>query len=82
MFVFQLKEGGKNTSIRSFQDPTIGTALPVLDLIDSIKPGSINYDLVKRTNGNTVRKHDTGRGKHDTWLEYVRGEWGNTVRKT
>lgn len=31
----------------SFQDQSISSSIPVLDLIDSIQPGSIRYDLVK-----------------------------------
>ena len=30
------------------QDPSIATSLPVIDLVDSIKPGSVNYDLVEQ----------------------------------
>lgn len=30
-----------------FQDQSISSSMPVLDLIDSIQPGSIRYDLVK-----------------------------------
>ncbi len=30
----------------SFQDSCISTSMPVLDLVDSIKPGSVNYELV------------------------------------
>jgi len=44
----KLGEAGKNSMIRSFQDPTISTGLPLIDLIDSIKPGCINYDLVQQ----------------------------------
>ena len=29
------------------QDPSIATSMPVLDLVDSIKPKSVNYDLVE-----------------------------------
>lgn len=42
-----LAENGKKTSVQSFKDKTISTSLPVVDLIDCIQPGSINYDLVK-----------------------------------
>lgn len=41
-----MKEAGKSTSIRSFQDSSISTALPVIDLIDAIKPGSISYGQI------------------------------------
>ncbi|NWW39301.1 PLST protein, partial [Panurus biarmicus] len=42
-----LKEAGKFTSIQNFKDKTISTSLAVVDLIDAIQPGCINYDLVK-----------------------------------
>ncbi|XP_010117234.1 PREDICTED: plastin-3 isoform X3 [Chlamydotis macqueenii] len=42
-----LKEAGKSTSIQNFKDKTISTSLAVVDLIDAIQPGCINYDLVK-----------------------------------
>nr|XP_006008768.1 PREDICTED: plastin-3 isoform X3 [Latimeria chalumnae] len=42
-----LAEAGKKTSIQSFKDKTISSSLAVVDLIDAIQPGSINYDLVK-----------------------------------
>ena len=42
----KLREAGKESQISGFQDQTISTGLPLIDLIDAIKPGSINYDLV------------------------------------
>ncbi|XP_061209263.1 plastin-3 isoform X1 [Neopsephotus bourkii] len=42
-----LKDAGKSTSIQNFKDKTISTSLAVVDLIDAIQPGCINYDLVK-----------------------------------
>lgn len=33
--------------LKTFQDPSISDAHIVLDLVDAIKPGSINYELVK-----------------------------------
>lgn len=51
-----LKEAGKSSSISSFKDPKINTSLPVLDLIDAIQPGSINYDLLKTESLNDDEK--------------------------
>uniref|UniRef100_A0A452URB0 Lymphocyte cytosolic protein 1 n=1 Tax=Ursus maritimus TaxID=29073 RepID=A0A452URB0_URSMA len=51
-----LKEAMKSSSISSFKDPKISTSLPVLDLIDAIQPGSINYDLLKTENLNDEEK--------------------------
>lgn len=43
----KLQNAGKTSSLRSFQDSTLADGKVVIDLVDSIKPGSINYDLVK-----------------------------------
>ncbi|CAH1245696.1 PLS3 [Branchiostoma lanceolatum] len=42
-----LQEAGKETSLSSFQDPEISSSRVVLDLIDAIKPGSIDYTNVR-----------------------------------
>ncbi|XP_055783805.1 plastin-3-like [Salvelinus fontinalis] len=42
-----LTGAGKSSKISSFKDRGISSSLPVLDLIDSIQPRSVNYDLVK-----------------------------------
>jgi len=42
----KLKEAEKTTQIKSFQDSSISTAHAVLDLIDAIKPGAVNYSQV------------------------------------
>lgn len=42
----KLQSAGKTSSIKSFNDSSISNAKVVLDLIDAIKPGSINYELV------------------------------------
>jgi hypothetical protein len=41
-----LSANGKKSSINSFKDPQIATSLSVIDLVDSVKNGSINYDIV------------------------------------
>ncbi|XP_037938775.1 plastin-3 isoform X2 [Teleopsis dalmanni] len=46
----KLAEAGKQSSLKNFNDPAIADGKIVIDLIDSIKEGSINYDLV-RTGG-------------------------------
>ncbi|KAK6644316.1 hypothetical protein RUM43_000583 [Polyplax serrata] len=43
----KLQQHNKESTLRSFQDPTLADAKVVIDLIDSIKPGSINYELVR-----------------------------------
>ncbi|KAG9510996.1 Plastin-3 [Fragariocoptes setiger] len=42
----KLSEAGKGSSIKSFSDSSISSAHPVIDLVDAIKPGSINYSQV------------------------------------
>ena len=41
-----LANAGKSSSIRTFKDPAISSSQPVIDLVDAIKPNSINYSLV------------------------------------
>ncbi|KAI6212140.1 hypothetical protein M3Y96_00508800 [Aphelenchoides besseyi] len=47
----KLKSSGKDSRIKSFQDSAISNAWPVLHLIDAIKPGTINYELVQSNGG-------------------------------
>ena len=42
----QLETAGKAHTITSFKDASISTSLPVIDLIDAMRPGKINYDIV------------------------------------
>ncbi|XP_076878912.1 plastin-3 [Brachyhypopomus gauderio] len=42
-----LAGAGKSTKISSFKDREISSSLAVLDLIDAIQPGCVNYELVK-----------------------------------
>lgn len=50
----KLSSAGKKSSIRNFQDTSISDAKVVIDLIDAIKPGAINYDLVKQGSSDEV----------------------------
>jgi len=43
----KLVEAGKSSSIKHFQDKANRTALPIIDLIDSINKGAIDYSVVK-----------------------------------
>jgi len=45
----KLANAGKTTSIRSFQDGSIANGRVVCDLIDAIRPGIINYDVLRDT---------------------------------
>lgn len=52
----KLADAGKTTSTRSFQDSAIADGRIVIDLIDAIKRGSINYDLVRSGGTSEVRR--------------------------
>ncbi|KFV70180.1 Plastin-3, partial [Dryobates pubescens] len=56
-----LKEAGKSTSIQNFKDKSISTSLAVVDLIDAIQPGCINYDLVKTGHLSEDDKHNNAK---------------------
>ena len=54
----KLETAGKTSSIRSFQDSKISDGKVVIDLVDSIKPGSVNYDNIKNGDSEEVRLID------------------------
>jgi len=43
----KLQNANKSSTLRGFQDHALADGRIVIDLIDAIKPGTINYDLVK-----------------------------------
>ena len=43
----KLESVGKESRISGFQDSKIASAKPLIDLIDAIKPGVINYELLQ-----------------------------------
>jgi len=44
----RLQEGGKDVSIKHFQDKTNKTSLPIIHLIDVMKPGVIDFSIVRQ----------------------------------
>ncbi|XP_055034177.2 plastin-3 isoform X2 [Misgurnus anguillicaudatus] len=56
-----LSQAGKSSKISSFKDKEISTSLPVLDLIDAIQPGCVNYDLVKKGELSDEEKLDNAK---------------------
>ncbi|XP_076024556.1 plastin-3 [Genypterus blacodes] len=56
-----LQEAGKTSTISSFKDKEISTSVVVVDLIDAIQPGSINYDLVKTGSLSEEEKLDNAK---------------------
>ncbi|KAG7692539.1 hypothetical protein KL930_004477 [Ogataea haglerorum] len=47
----QVTKGGKNSTIRSFKDPSLATGVFLLDVLNGLKPGYVDYSLV--TSGAT-----------------------------
>lgn len=43
----KLKEAGKSSSFSSFNDSSLSTGKAIIDLVDVIRPNSINYSFVK-----------------------------------
>ena len=40
------RKGGKAASVRSFKDPSLSTGIFLLDVLNGLKPGYVDYDLV------------------------------------
>ncbi|CAF1372267.1 unnamed protein product [Adineta steineri] len=53
----KLKNANKKTFLNSFQDQSLSDSMLICDLIDAIKPGSIQYHLLK-TSGTADAKMD------------------------
>ena len=49
-----MSEGGKDVQISSFKDKIIKTALPLLHLVDVIKPGVINWSLIDKEGDKVI----------------------------
>lgn len=41
-----VKKGGRSSSIRSFKDPSLGTGVFLLDVLNGMKSAYVDYDLV------------------------------------
>lgn len=53
--LFQLKAANKKTFLNNFQDHSLSDSVLICDLIDAIKPGSIQYGLLKTAGTPEVR---------------------------
>ena len=49
-----MSEGGKDVQIKNFKDKIIKTALPLLHLVDVIKPGVINWSLIDKEGDKVI----------------------------
>ncbi|ABN67838.2 predicted protein [Scheffersomyces stipitis CBS 6054] len=42
----QVAKGGKSSNVRSFKDPSLSSGVFLLDVLNGLKPGYVDYDLV------------------------------------
>lgn len=50
----KLESANKPSKLKGFQDQALADGKIVIDLIDAIKPGTINYDVVKDSSDKEV----------------------------
>ena len=67
----RLEGSGKESRITSFQDSKISSALPVIDLIDAIKPGVINYELLQEGGNYEVRIQSSNNNLSQTYFSLL-----------
>lgn len=51
----KLQRGGKTSEFRSFQDTSLSDSKVIIDLIDALRPGVINYNYVKDAHDDEER---------------------------
>lgn len=44
----KVSAAGKTSKIGSFHDPSLRDAIFIIDLVDAVRPSSVNYDLIER----------------------------------
>lgn len=59
-----VKKSGKSSTMRSFKDPSLSNGVFFLDLLNAIKPGYVDYNLVNQGNGDE-EKRQNGKSKHE-----------------
>lgn len=59
-----VKKSGKTSTMRSFKDPSLSNGVFFLDLLNAIKPGYVDYNLVNQGNGDE-EKRQNGKSKHE-----------------
>jgi plastin-1 len=57
-----VKKSGKTSTMRSFKDPSLSNGVFFLDLLNAIKPGYVDYNLVNQGNGDE-EKRQNGKSK-------------------
>ncbi|XP_041466939.1 plastin-3-like [Lytechinus variegatus] len=76
----KLEEAGKSSKINSFKDPRIADSLPILDLVDAIKPSSVRYDLyIDPRTGENGEERDSIRMKNAQYTISIARKHGAMV---
>ena len=52
-----MEQAGKTSTITGFKDPSIATSIPIIDLLDALRPGKINYEIVLPGANDEVISH-------------------------
>lgn len=65
----KLQNANKSSTLKGFQDQALKDGRIVIDLIDAIKPGTINYDLVKEDGDTEV--HLSNQNYLLMWLKLI-----------
>ena len=53
-----VKKSGKSSTMRSFKDPSLSNGVFFLDLLNAIKPGYVDYNLVNQGNGDEEKRQN------------------------
>lgn len=57
----QVAKGGRSSPIRSFKDSSLSSGVYLLDVLNGIKPGYVDYDLVYQGNIGEEEKYANAR---------------------
>jgi plastin-1 len=60
-----VKKSGKTSTMRSFKDPSLSNGVFFLDLLNAIKPGYVDYNLVNQGNGDEEKRQNGKSGSQE-----------------
>lgn len=63
----QVQKGGKQSTMRSFKDPSLKNAKFFLDLLETLKPGYVDYSLVYDGRTDDECKANGGLSRRPSW---------------
>ena len=81
-----VKNSGKKSQMSNFKDPSLGSSHFFLDLLNAIKPGIVNYELVTPAATGMMFRVLIGRGSSQTECSicrfYCAKTWSHYFRPT